>query len=593
MLERGGGGKIINVASLLSFQGGITVPGYAAAKGGVVQLTKALANEWAPHGINVNAIAPGYMETDNTDGAPRRRRPDIGRSPNAFPPGGGARPQDLAGAACFSPRARRTTCTVTCSSSTAAGWAAEEVEECQPPLNDRAIAASVAAGRLPFVGVFAQLVGPAALTAAGMIGAGAVATRLLAGAWFGFDLLWVALYVVPMVVFTLDSASRVGVLSGGRGMFEMIRTDIGAWLAWGIFVPTVLVNVVVNMSQMSAMVEGVYGALGMLPPARLGYRLVARGGDGRAHGRRRSASAVFGGYKRVEKIMTALLHGHPRLLHRRGDQGAARLADVARARRRSRAADSARRAVAVDTGRVRSGFTQIMAIAGQALPPAVFLSYGYLAANAGYTDGATFAAAFWKTVQNLGVIWGLFSVVVIVAGATALHAVYTGSGPTYLGVSHYSQIESIPVAGQVLGPAFPGALGLLAPRFFSLGLIAAAFTTLISVSLTMTYFCLDMVRQGLALHESRTAVQGRVRVFGSRSPHWSRRSGSCRRCSRRSSRWSGTWRWRRSRCSSSSTSSTGRTWASTAPALAATQSSSSRPSSRWRSSSTACVGMLR
>ena len=100
-----------------------------------------------------------------------------------------------------------------------------------------------------------------------MIGAGAVATRLLAGAWFGFDLLWVALYVVPMVIFTLDSASRVGMLSGGRGMLEMVRDDIGAWLAWAIFVPTVLVNVVVNMSQMSAMVEGTYGALGLLPPA--------------------------------------------------------------------------------------------------------------------------------------------------------------------------------------------------------------------------------------------------------------------------------------------------------------------------------------
>jgi hypothetical protein len=124
----------------------------------------------------------------------------------------------------------------------------------------------------------------------------------------------------------------------------------------------------------------------------------------------------------------------------------------------------------------------------------VFLAYGYLAANAGYgrTD---IRQAFRKTVQNLGVIWGLFSVVVIVAGTTALHYVYTGSGPAYLGVSHYSQIESIPVAGQVLGPAFPGALGVLAPRFFSLGLIAAAFTTLVSVSLTMTYFCLDMGRR--------------------------------------------------------------------------------------------------
>jgi 2-deoxy-D-gluconate 3-dehydrogenase len=66
MLERGEGGKIVNIASLLAFQGGVTVPGYAAAKGGVAQLTKALANEWAPKGINVNAIAPGYMATENT-----------------------------------------------------------------------------------------------------------------------------------------------------------------------------------------------------------------------------------------------------------------------------------------------------------------------------------------------------------------------------------------------------------------------------------------------------------------------------------------------------------------------------------------------
>jgi 2-dehydro-3-deoxy-D-gluconate 5-dehydrogenase len=60
------GGKIINVASMLSFQGGIIVPSYTASKSGVAGLTKALANEWAKHGVNVNAIAPGYMATDNT-----------------------------------------------------------------------------------------------------------------------------------------------------------------------------------------------------------------------------------------------------------------------------------------------------------------------------------------------------------------------------------------------------------------------------------------------------------------------------------------------------------------------------------------------
>ena len=59
-----GGGKIINTASLLSFQGGLTVPAYAAAKGGVAQLTKALSNEWAKEGVNVNAIVPGYIATD-------------------------------------------------------------------------------------------------------------------------------------------------------------------------------------------------------------------------------------------------------------------------------------------------------------------------------------------------------------------------------------------------------------------------------------------------------------------------------------------------------------------------------------------------
>ena len=325
-----------------------------------------------------------------------------------------------------------------------------------------------------------------------MIGAGAVATRLLAGAWFGFDLLWVALYVVPMVVITLDSASRVGVLSGNRGMFEMIRDDIGAWLAWFIFIPTLLVNVIVNMSQMSAMVEGSYGMLGFLPPAGadrgIGLAVVTVVLTGIT-----VASAVLGGYKRMEKIMTALLVvilvsfiivAIKGLLDWNTwvSLGRGLIPHVPQPL-----------PVAGDT-RIRDGFTQILAIAGQALPPSVFLAYGYLASNAGYT-AADIRAAFWRTVQNLGVVWGLFSVVVIVAGATALHAVYTGTGPNYLGVSHYSQIESIPVAGQVLGPAFPGALGFMAPRLFSIGLIAAAFTTLISVSLTMTYFCLDMARK--------------------------------------------------------------------------------------------------
>lgn len=100
MIERRQGGKIINVASLLSFQGGVNVPGYAAAKGGVMQLTKALANEWAPHRINVNAIAPGYMETDNTT-ALRADEVRFRQITERIPAGRWGTPQDLAGAAIY------------------------------------------------------------------------------------------------------------------------------------------------------------------------------------------------------------------------------------------------------------------------------------------------------------------------------------------------------------------------------------------------------------------------------------------------------------------------------------------------------------
>jgi 2-deoxy-D-gluconate 3-dehydrogenase len=100
MIERGSGGKIVNIASLLSFQGGVAVPAYAASKGGVAQLTKALANEWAKYRINVNAIAPGYMRTDNTVALrmdETRNRQILER----IPAGRWGEPEDLAGAAVF------------------------------------------------------------------------------------------------------------------------------------------------------------------------------------------------------------------------------------------------------------------------------------------------------------------------------------------------------------------------------------------------------------------------------------------------------------------------------------------------------------
>jgi 2-deoxy-D-gluconate 3-dehydrogenase len=95
-----GQGKIIFTASLLSFQGGITVPGYTAAKHGIAGLTKALANEWAPRGVNVNALAPGYIATDNTQALqddPVRSKAILDR----IPAGRWGDADDLAGATVF------------------------------------------------------------------------------------------------------------------------------------------------------------------------------------------------------------------------------------------------------------------------------------------------------------------------------------------------------------------------------------------------------------------------------------------------------------------------------------------------------------
>ena len=100
MMRLGNGGRIINVASVLSLQGGVKVPSYVASKHGVLGLTRVMANELAPHGITVNAIAPGYMHTDMTDALrddPDRTRQILDR----VPVGRWGTPDDLAGAAVF------------------------------------------------------------------------------------------------------------------------------------------------------------------------------------------------------------------------------------------------------------------------------------------------------------------------------------------------------------------------------------------------------------------------------------------------------------------------------------------------------------
>ncbi len=99
-LARDAGGRIVNIASLLSFQGGIRVPSYTASKHGVAGLTKIFANEWAAKGINVNAVAPGYIATNNTEAL--RNDPDRSKAIlDRIPAGRWGDPEDIAGAVVF------------------------------------------------------------------------------------------------------------------------------------------------------------------------------------------------------------------------------------------------------------------------------------------------------------------------------------------------------------------------------------------------------------------------------------------------------------------------------------------------------------
>ncbi|MDX9820101.1 MAG: divalent metal cation transporter, partial [Desulfococcus multivorans] len=334
---------------------------------------------------------------------------------------------------------------------------------------------------------FREVLGPAALIAAGMIGAGAVATRLLAGAWFGFDLLWVALYVIPMVIICNDSASRIGNITG-RGMMSMIKTEMHPALAWFIFIPTFILNIGVNISQMSVMMESAFGMFNLQVPA-----------GGAASGVGYGVTifltvltllvVLFGGFKRVVKTMTWMLlvilvcfiivalkglSQFETWLGLLGGLVPKIPADLP---------------IASSDG-VRSAFTQLMSIAGQALPASVFLSFGYFTSNANYT-AADLKSSLKKNIINFGIIWGLFSVTVVVAGATALHTFYRGTGAP--GDLHFSQIERVFDAGKVIAPALPMGIKQIASPIFSIGLFVAGFTTLVSVAMLMTYFTLDIL----------------------------------------------------------------------------------------------------
>jgi len=329
----------------------------------------------------------------------------------------------------------------------------------------------------------AAIVGPAAVMTAGIMGAGSTSSLVLAGAWFRYDLLWIAIVTLPAVVICLDSGARVGILSGAKGMLSVIRDEIHPGVTWFVLVVMVLFNIFVNMGQMSVMTSSFMSIFGLYPPA------ASAAADYVSNYKIYEAvlSVVFaggilwlllsGGYRRAQNVMTGLLFFMFCCFLIVAVRGFQEFGDIV--------AGSAPR-IPPDlpisgTEKARDAYSSIIAIAGGALAAAPILSFSYFTSD-DKARPADMRRYFWKSVLNLGVIFGVYSVLVLVAGGFALYP-----------LENHAAIDRVHEAGRVLTRALPAGVSGMGPKIFAAGLFGCGLTTLVVVAQLMCYFCLDAV----------------------------------------------------------------------------------------------------
>ena len=342
-----------------------------------------------------------------------------------------------------------------------------------------------------FSAFFKRIVGPAAVIAAGSMGAGATSSLILAGAWFRYDLIWAAVLILPLFVVALDSASRIGLLNRETGIFAMIRTHIHPGVAWLILLVNVPVHLLIAMGQMSVMTAATLSLFGIYPPD-----LAAAGADPGGYRTYESVIAILlaaamvwmltsEGYQRMQRIMTAIMLLMFVCILAVAFRGFQEIGAIA---------GGLVPVVPPDlpvpgTDLVRHSGISIIAIIGSVLAPGALLGIPYMSAD-NSTGTPDLKGEFRKSVINLGFIYGGYSVLVIIAGGFALFP-----------LANHAEIDSIHEAGKVLVRAFPEGVGFLGPMIFSIGIFMAALTTFVVVVEIISYICLDMF--GFSWHHSK------------------------------------------------------------------------------------------
>ena len=333
-----------------------------------------------------------------------------------------------------------------------------------------------------FTGFFRRIVGPAAVMAAATIGAGTASSLILSGAWFGYELLWVVVLVSPLLVITVDSASRIGMLNQDQGMFSLIGEHLHPGVAWLFLAINIPVHLLIGMGQMSVMTSAALSLFGYYPPdtaaefAASNYQVVEL-----------AVSLLFAagiiwlltseGYQRMQRYMTALMVLMFTCFLIVALRGFTELSAILSGLAPGVPADLP------VPGRdiIRSSGITILGIVGSVLAPAAMLGMPYLSADNRRGGAVDLRDEFRNSVINLGFFYCASSLCIIIAGGFALYP-----------LANHAEIDSVHEAGKVLVRAFPQGVEFLGPVIFSAGMVIAALTTFVVTVEVITYFILDM-----------------------------------------------------------------------------------------------------
>ncbi len=353
------------------------------------------------------------------------------------------------------------------------------------------------------------MIGPTAVIAAGTMGAGAVASFLLAGAWFRYDLLWVIPLMLPVFVVSVDTASRIGALNPSKGMFSLIRERLHPGLVWFLLAINVPVHVLIIMGQLSVMNDATLSMAGQA----LGNSVTLSPLAGAALSLALACLVLWlvfsSGYERLQRVMTGLLVAMFLCFLAVALRGFSEWRPILGGFIPSLPPDLP----VPGTGVSRSASASVIAMLGSAIAPAALLGMPYLSADGGNSP-SRLRESFRRAVLNLGLIFGAYAVFVVIAGGFALYPLENNAG-----------LDDVARASAVLDGVFPGALGALGPLVFAGGVFIAALTTLVVAAQITVYFLLDTLgRDWTFAAENRGyhVLVGAI-VIGAAllAPHWS------------------------------------------------------------------------